>query len=65
MASAEIAATQPVREDLDGPYKAYNVDLKARVTGQPAPGAPCAGLFPQLSLAACAVGMLQHAAARA
>ena len=30
MASAEIAATQPVREDLDGPYKAYNLDLKAR-----------------------------------
>jgi hypothetical protein len=28
--SAEVAATQPVREDLDGPYKAYNLDLKAR-----------------------------------
>ncbi len=31
--SAEVAATQPVREDLDGPYKAYNLDLKARRGG--------------------------------
>jgi hypothetical protein len=31
MASAELAAVQPVREDLDGAYKAYNLDLKARV----------------------------------
>jgi hypothetical protein len=30
MASAEIAAVQPVREDLDGPYKQYNLDMKVR-----------------------------------
>lgn len=28
--AADVAATQPVREDLDGPYKAYNINLKAR-----------------------------------
>lgn len=29
-ASAEKSATMPVREDLDGPYKAYNLNMKAR-----------------------------------
>jgi hypothetical protein len=32
-ASAEDAALQGVREDLDGPFKAYNIDLKARPCG--------------------------------
>jgi hypothetical protein len=34
MASAEIAAVQPVREDLDGPYKQYNLDMKVRLTAK-------------------------------
>lgn len=28
--SAEKSATMPVREDLDGPYKAYNLNMKVR-----------------------------------
>lgn len=26
--SAEKSATMPVREDLDGPYRAYNLNMK-------------------------------------
>lgn len=36
-ASAEDAALQGVREDLDGPFKAYNIDLKARLRNPATP----------------------------
>ena len=38
--SAEVAALQPIREDLDGPRKAYNINLKARPQSLPMLHAP-------------------------